>query len=190
VSVAAPSSAYVPTGAPVDDPLDVGAVCPLCGSSLDPTQDWCLRCGAAARTRLAATPRWKGLVLLLAIVAVLALGVLAAALVKLAGDTGSSSVPSSVRSLASPAGALSAPSTTAAPSGGSAATTPASAAPSATTAGTRAGTAGAAAPASTVPQAGATTTTTPARSPAIGGAGFRPGAGALRPGAAPGRTGG
>ncbi len=67
--------------------------CPLCGSPLDPRQDWCLSCGAAARTRLAATPNWKGPVAAIAVVAVLALGVLAAALVKLAGGSGSGAAP-------------------------------------------------------------------------------------------------
>jgi hypothetical protein len=60
-------------------------VCPLCGGPLRAEQDWCLRCGAAARTRLAAPPRWKSLVISLLTIAVIALGVLVAALVKLAG---------------------------------------------------------------------------------------------------------
>jgi predicted amidophosphoribosyltransferase len=60
-------------------------VCPLCGSPLRRDQDWCLRCGAAARTRLAAPPKWKALVLTLAAIAIVALAVLVAALVKLAG---------------------------------------------------------------------------------------------------------
>lgn len=59
--------------------------CPLCGAPLRPEQSWCLRCGAAARTRLAAQPKWKGLVAALLLVVVLSLSVLAAALVKLAG---------------------------------------------------------------------------------------------------------
>ena len=60
-------------------------VCPLCGQTLGPEQDWCLRCGAAARTRLAAPAKWKPLVLALTAIALLSLGVLVAALVKLAG---------------------------------------------------------------------------------------------------------
>ncbi len=60
-------------------------VCPLCGEALRSEQSWCLRCGAAARTRLAAQPKWKALVVTLLLVVVLSLGVLAAALVKLAG---------------------------------------------------------------------------------------------------------
>jgi hypothetical protein len=48
-------------------------------------QDWCLRCGAAARTRLAAPPKWKGLVVTVVAVAAISLAVLAVALVKLLG---------------------------------------------------------------------------------------------------------
>jgi hypothetical protein len=83
------------TGAtPTDDPvagaaLAGGAVarerCPLCGTPLQERQEWCLGCGAAARTRLAATPRWRAPVIALCVVIVLALGVLTAALVSLAG---------------------------------------------------------------------------------------------------------
>jgi predicted amidophosphoribosyltransferase len=70
-------------------PVQPGAlpreVCPLCGEVLRPEQSWCLRCGAAARTRLAAQPKWRALVVALLLVVVLSLAVLAAALVKLAG---------------------------------------------------------------------------------------------------------
>ena len=59
--------------------------CPLCGAPLDAEQSWCLRCGAPARTRLAAQPKWKALVVALVVVVALSLGVLAAALVTLAG---------------------------------------------------------------------------------------------------------
>jgi uncharacterized OB-fold protein len=59
--------------------------CPLCGAPLKPEQSWCLHCGAAARTRLAAQPKWRALVVALVTVVVLSLAVLAAALVKLAG---------------------------------------------------------------------------------------------------------
>jgi hypothetical protein len=73
--------------APVGEPA--AESCPLCGAPLDPDQDWCLRCGAAARTRLATSPVWRAPIVALAVVAVLALGVLAAALVKIAGKSGS-----------------------------------------------------------------------------------------------------
>jgi predicted amidophosphoribosyltransferase len=60
-------------------------LCPLCQAPLRAEQNWCLRCGAAARTRLAAQPKWKALVAVLLLVVVVSLAVLAAALVKLAG---------------------------------------------------------------------------------------------------------
>jgi hypothetical protein len=72
----------------------VGETCPLCGAPLYAEQEWCLRCGAAARTRLAAPPNWKAPVVTLAVVAALSLGVLAAALVKLAGGSSSATTPS------------------------------------------------------------------------------------------------
>jgi len=59
--------------------------CPLCGSELRVEQSWCLRCGAAARTRLAAQPKWKALALAFVAIVVASLAVLAAALVQLAG---------------------------------------------------------------------------------------------------------
>jgi hypothetical protein len=110
VTVAA--TADSPTGAasepPPESPLApsrpaVTEACPLCGAPLDPRQDWCLSCGAAARTRLAATPNWKAPVAAIAVVAVLALGVLAAALVKLAGDSGSSATPATTTVTTAPA---------------------------------------------------------------------------------------
>jgi hypothetical protein len=59
--------------------------CPLCGNPLAAEQDWCLHCGAAARTRLAATPNWRGPLIVLLTTIVLAVGALVAALVALAG---------------------------------------------------------------------------------------------------------
>jgi hypothetical protein len=76
------SAAAPPSPAPAAD------ACPLCGGPLHLEQEWCLRCGAAARTRLAAAPDWKAPLATFAVVIALSLGVLAAALVKLAGDSG------------------------------------------------------------------------------------------------------
>lgn len=73
-------------GASPAPPVD--AACPLCGAPLDPQQEWCLSCGAAARTRLAAPTNWKAPIVAIAVIATLALGVLAAALVKLSGGSG------------------------------------------------------------------------------------------------------
>jgi len=77
--------------------VPTGDTCPLCKAPLDPTQEWCIRCGAAARTRLAASSNWKAPIIALAVVAALSLAVLAAALVKLAG--GSSSTTSITRTI-------------------------------------------------------------------------------------------
>ncbi|HEY2535935.1 MAG TPA: hypothetical protein VGI24_03020 [Solirubrobacteraceae bacterium] len=79
-----------PTSPPVD------AACPLCGAPLDPRQEWCLNCGAAARTRLAAPTNWKGPIFAIAAVCVLALGVLAAALVKLSGGSPTATTPPAI----------------------------------------------------------------------------------------------
>jgi hypothetical protein len=91
VSVAA-TEPVAPAGAPAAGAPAVsgagGSVregCPLCGAPLRPAQEWCLACGAAARTRLAATPRWRAPVIALCAVIVLALGALTASLVSLAG---------------------------------------------------------------------------------------------------------
>jgi len=59
--------------------------CPLCGAPLRAEQDWCLRCGAAARTRLAAPPKWRALTTALLVIVVASLAVLTIALLKLAG---------------------------------------------------------------------------------------------------------
>jgi uncharacterized paraquat-inducible protein A len=60
--------------------------CPRCGTAVGPEQEWCLRCGAAARTRLVPTPNWRAPLLVLALVAVLAAIALALAFVELTND--------------------------------------------------------------------------------------------------------
>jgi hypothetical protein len=82
-STASPPTSAAPSSAPI-----AGEACPLCGAPLHPDQEWCLRCGAAARTRLAASPNWKTPIAIVLVLLTLSLGVLAAALVKLAGDSG------------------------------------------------------------------------------------------------------
>jgi len=74
-------------------------------------------CGAAARTRVAPAPNWKGLIAALAVVAVLSFGVLAAALVVLAGGSGSTT-PASTRTVTTAPATTTAPTTTIAPSTG------------------------------------------------------------------------
>ncbi len=139
-----------------------GDACPLCGTPLSPEQDWCLRCGAAARTRLAATPNWRAPIATVAVVAALALAVLAAALVKLAGGSGSSSTPTTA-TVTTPAASTPATPTTAVPG---ATVAPGAIAPTPTT--------------PTVSTPGATITTTPttpgATTPNPGGATTKTGA--------------
>ena len=111
-------------------PASADDSCPMCGAPLHPDQEWCLRCGAAARTRVASSSNWKAPIVAVAVVAAFALAVLAAALVKLAGNSGSpaSAVATSVTrpaSVTSPGTAT----TTPAPS----ATTPSATTPGAST---------------------------------------------------------
>ena len=84
-AVATPPPAVCPSGAPAAGFAPTTEGCPLCGAPLRAEQDWCLRCGAAARTRLAAPPKWRTLAAALLIVAAISLAVLTVALVKLAG---------------------------------------------------------------------------------------------------------
>lgn len=79
------SVAPAPTAVAAKAPAAPVEACPLCGVPLKSEQDWCLRCGAAARTRLAAPPKWKALVTALLIVVAISLAVLIVALVKLSG---------------------------------------------------------------------------------------------------------
>lgn len=133
--------------------------CPLCGAPLAPDQEWCLRCGAAARTRLAAAPNWRAPLAALAVVGVLALGVLAAALVKLAGDSGPPPAPI-VRTVTTAAPAAAVPPATTPATPGATTTTPgASTTPGATTA-----------PGANTRAPGTTPTTTTAPPAAAGGA--------------------
>lgn len=78
-----PQYAAPPTPQPV--PLR----CPRCGANVAPEQDWCLECGAPARTRLAPTPRWQAPIALVAVVVLLAGVALAFAFTSLTSDDGS-----------------------------------------------------------------------------------------------------
>jgi hypothetical protein len=63
--------------------------CPRCGANVAPEQDWCLECGAPARTRLAPTPNWRAPIALVAVVVLLAGIALAFAFTSLTSDDGS-----------------------------------------------------------------------------------------------------
>lgn len=60
--------------------------CPRCDATIGPEQDWCLACGAPARTRLAPTPNWRAPVLLVAVVVALSGVALGFAFVALTGE--------------------------------------------------------------------------------------------------------
>jgi hypothetical protein len=79
VAVASPAAGLPQGVAPV-----LRERCPLCGAEIDSSQDWCLGCGAAARTRLAATPRWWLPISALGVVVIVSICVLVASLVKFA----------------------------------------------------------------------------------------------------------
>lgn len=60
--------------------------CPRCGHPLARGQEWCLSCGAAVTTRIAAAPTWRGPLAAMAGVGLLALAALALAFFALADD--------------------------------------------------------------------------------------------------------
>lgn len=72
----------------VAGPAPVPLRCPRCGAYVAPEQDWCLECGAPARTRLAPTPSWRAPIALVAVVVLLAGLVLAVAFTELTKDDG------------------------------------------------------------------------------------------------------
>jgi hypothetical protein len=168
-----PGSSSSSHGAPAavgSTPAAAGAdACPLCGGPLEAEQEWCLSCGAAARTRLAATPGWRGPIVAIVAVIALSLGVLAAALIDLAGGSGPTRTQVT-RTVTSPAAATPAPvSPTATPTTPAATVTP---------------TTPARAPTSTLPgltRTGATRTA-PARTKATPPIYHVPGGGSLIPG--------
>jgi hypothetical protein len=78
---AGPPAGTAPPQVPPPAPADLG--CPRCATPIRTDQDWCLACGAPARTRLAPTPNWRLPVAVLATVAAIALVALAIAFVAL-----------------------------------------------------------------------------------------------------------
>jgi hypothetical protein len=89
-----------------------------------------VRCGAAARTRLAAAPNWKKPIAALAGIVALSLGVIAAALIALAGS--STTTTGSIRTVTTPAAAGAPAQTTPAPSATTTIATPQTTAPAST----------------------------------------------------------
>jgi len=62
--------------------------CPRCSATIGPEQDWCLECGAPARTRLAPTPNWQLPTVAIGAIILLAGALLAFAFVELTSDDG------------------------------------------------------------------------------------------------------
>jgi hypothetical protein len=60
--------------------------CPRCSAPVGGDQDWCLECGAPARTRLAQTPNWRLPTVAIGAIVLLAGALLAFAFVKLTSD--------------------------------------------------------------------------------------------------------
>jgi hypothetical protein len=77
-----------PPAAPADQVPAPGSIrCPRCDAPIGPDQDWCLECGAPARTRLARTPNWRLPVAAVALIALIAGIALAGAFVALTNDS-------------------------------------------------------------------------------------------------------
>jgi hypothetical protein len=84
--VSAAVSAHEPQR--VAGPAPAALRCPRCGATVGPEQDWCLECGAPARTRLAPTPNWRAPIALVAVIVLLAGAALAVAFTSLTSDDG------------------------------------------------------------------------------------------------------
>jgi len=80
------ATAEAPGATAPADPLETPAAetaaadaCPRCGAALRPDQEWCLNCGAAARTRVAAPAGWRApLAIVGAVLAVALVGLVVA----------------------------------------------------------------------------------------------------------------
>jgi len=68
--------------------------CPRCSATVAEEQDWCLECGAPARTRLAPTPNWQVPTIAIGAIVLLAGALLEFAFVKLTGDDATTPTPS------------------------------------------------------------------------------------------------
>ena len=79
--------------------------CPRCSSPIGPEQDWCLECGAPARTRLAPTPNWQLPTVAIGAIVAIAGALLAFAFVKLTSDddVAAGTTPTAVVQTAPPA---------------------------------------------------------------------------------------
>ena len=81
-------SAQPPDPGPPQVPDPNAIHCPRCASPIGPDQDWCLECGAPARTRLAQTPNWRLPTVAIGAVVQVAGALHAFAFVRLTNDNG------------------------------------------------------------------------------------------------------
>jgi hypothetical protein len=88
----------------VSGPAPAALRCPRCGATVAPEQDWCLECGAPARTRLAPTPNWRAPIAAIALVIVLAGAAFAFAFSDLTADDGNVSSATATTPASTPAG--------------------------------------------------------------------------------------
>lgn len=116
-------------------PAPPGTVrCPRCSATIGPEQDWCLECGAPARTRLAPTPNWRLPTAAIGAIVLLAGVLLAFAFVRLTDDGGvpAGTTPTAVLETA-PAPAIAPPPAAATPLPSATTTAPAAPVPPAST---------------------------------------------------------
>jgi hypothetical protein len=85
-------SAQPPESGPPHVPDRPTIRCPRCSAPIGPEQDWCLECGAPARTRLAPTPNWQLPTVAIGAIVALAGALLAFAFVQLTNDNGTAAV--------------------------------------------------------------------------------------------------
>jgi septal ring-binding cell division protein DamX len=64
-----------------------GKRCPRCGAGMTERQEWCLNCGTAVGTRVAAAPGWRAPFAIAGVILALAAIAVAVAIVQLADDT-------------------------------------------------------------------------------------------------------
>jgi hypothetical protein len=82
-------SVHPPPGPGPPQVPDLAAIpCPRCSAPIGPDQDWCLECGAPARTRLAPTPNWQLPTVAIGAIVAIAGALLAFAFVRLTSDDG------------------------------------------------------------------------------------------------------
>jgi hypothetical protein len=71
---------------PPPPPPPPAHVCPSCGAPAGPDQDWCLNCGAAITTQVAAAAGWRTPIAIVAAVLLIAAAALVFAFVELSGE--------------------------------------------------------------------------------------------------------